>query len=212
MPFGVTNAPTQFMYMMNDLLGEYLDDFVIVFLDDVLIYSANPQDHVEHLRKVLEKLRHHQLYAKASKCDIMKTSVEFLGQQIYAGGMTSTEAKLKAIRDWAIPQNIKDIRSFLGFANYYRRFVRNFAEIADPLTSLMQKDAVWQWGPFQRCAFKQLKDMLWAAPVLQFPDPKLPYTIVTDASGTAAGGVLMQDQGDGLRPLAFLSRRLKPTE
>ena len=212
MPFGVTNAPAQFMYMMNDLLGEYLDDFVIVFLDDVLIYSANPQDHVEHLRKVLGKLRHHQLFAKASKCDILKTSVEFLGQQIYAGGMTPTEAKLKAVRDWSVPQNIKDIRPFLGFANYYRRFVRNFAEIADPLTSLTRKDAVWQWGPFQRRAFQQLKDMLCAAPVLQFPDPKLPYTVVTDASGTAAGGVLMQDQGDGLRPLAFLSRRLKPTE
>ena len=126
--------------------------------------------------------------------------------------MTPTEAKLKAVRDWAVPQNIKDIRSFLGFVNYYRRFVRNFAEIADPLTSLTKKDAVWQWGPFQRRAFQQLKDMLCAAPVLQFPDPKLPYTVVTDASGTAAGGVLMQDQGDGLRPLAFLSRRLKPTE
>ena len=84
----------------------------------------------------------------------MKKSVEFLGQQIYAGGMTPTEAKLKAVRDWAIPQNVRDIRSFLGFANYYRRFVRNFVEIADPLTSLTRKDAVWQWGPFQRRAFQ----------------------------------------------------------
>ena len=212
MPFGITNAPAQFTFMMNNLLGEYLDKFVIVFLDDVLIYSANPQDHVDHLRKVLGRLRHHQLYAKASKCDTMKISVEFLGQQIYAGGMTPTEAKLKAVRGWTIPQNVRDICSFLGFANYYRRFVRNFAEIADPLTSLTRKDAVWQWEPFQRRAFQQLKNMLCAALVLQFPDTKLPYTIVTDASGTATGGVLMQDQGDGLRPLKFLSRRLKPTE
>ena len=112
MPFGVTNAPAQFIFMMNNFLGEYLDKLVIVFLDDVLIYSANPQDRVDHLWKVLGRFCHHQLYAKASKCDIMKKSVEFLGQQIYAGGMTSTEAKLKAVRDWAIPQNVKDICSF----------------------------------------------------------------------------------------------------
>ena len=145
MPFGVTNAPAQFMFMMNDLPGKYLDKFVIIFLDDVLTYSANPQDHVDHLRKVFGRRRHHQLYTKASKCDIMKKSVEFLGQQIYAGGMTPTEATLKAVRDWAIPQNVSDIRSFLGFANYYQRFVRNFAETIDPLTSLTWKDAVWQW-------------------------------------------------------------------
>ena len=212
MPFGVTNAPAQFMNMMNDLLGEYLDKFVLVFLDDVLIYSANPQDHADHLRKVLGKLREHQLFAKASKCEILKTSVEFLGQQICRGGMTPTEAKLKAVRDWATPQDVKGVRSFLGFANYYRRFVKDFAAIADPLTSLTKKDVEWQWGPYQRCAFQQLKESLCAAPVLLFPDPKLPYTVVTDASGTVAGGVLMQDQGNGLQPLAFLSRRLKPTE
>ena len=114
MPFGVTNAPAQFMNMMNDLLGEYLDKFVLVFLDNVLIFSANPQDHADHLRKVLGKLREHQLFVKASKCEILKTSVEFLGQQICRGGMTPTEAKLKAVRDWATPQDVKGVRSFLG--------------------------------------------------------------------------------------------------
>ena len=96
MPFSVTNAPAQFMNMMKDLLGEYLDKFVLVFLDDVLLYSANPQDHADHLKKVLEKLKEHQLFAKASKCEILKTSIEFLGQQICRGGMTPTKAKLKA--------------------------------------------------------------------------------------------------------------------
>ena len=200
------------MNMMNDLLGQYLDQFVLVFLDDVLIYSANVQEHCEHLRKVLDKLRQHRLYAKASKCEVMKTSVEFLGQQIQRGGMTPTEAKLKAVRDWGTPKTVKDVRSFLGFANYYRRFVKDFAAIADPLTSLTRKEVTWQWGPYQRQAFEQLKEALCAAPVLKFPDPNLPYTVVTDASGTAAGGVLMQDQGTGLQPLAFLSRQLKPTE
>jgi hypothetical protein len=120
MPFGVTNAPAQFMNMMNDLLGAFLDRFVLVFLDDILVYSANIDQHAEHLRRVLLKLREHRLYAKASKCEFVKDSIEFLGQQISAGGMTPTEAKLKAIRDWATPQNVHDVRSFLGFANYYR--------------------------------------------------------------------------------------------
>ena len=128
------------MNMMNDLLSEYLDKFVLVFLDDVLIYFANPQDHLAHIKKVLGKLREHQLFAKASNCEILKTSVEFLGQQICKGGMTPTEAKLKAVRDWATPQDVKGVRSFLGFTNYYRWFVKDFAVIADPLTSLTKKD------------------------------------------------------------------------
>ena len=212
MPFSVTNAPTQFMNMMNDLLGKYLGKFVLLFLDNVLIYSANPQDHADHLRKVLGKLREHQLFAKAYKCEILKKSIEFLGQQICRGGMTPTEAKLKAVQDWATPQDVKGVRSFLGFANYYRCFVKDFAAIADTLTSLTKKDVEWQWGPYQWRAFQQLKESLCAAPVLLSPDPKLPYTVVTDASGTAASGVLMQDQGNGLQPLAFLSRWLKTAE
>ena len=109
MPFGVTNALAQFMNMMSDLLSEYLDKFIFVFLEDVLIYSANPQDHADHLRKVLGKLKEHQLFAKASKCEILKTSIEFLGQQICRGGMAPIETKLKAVRDWATPQDIKGV-------------------------------------------------------------------------------------------------------
>ena len=121
MPFGITNAPAQFMNMMNDLLGKHLDQFVLVFLDDILVYSASIEEHVEHLRSVLSILRKDQLYAKASKCKFVTTTVEFLGQQVSGGGISPTEAKIKAIRDWATPQNVKDVRSFLGFANYYRR-------------------------------------------------------------------------------------------
>ena len=131
------------MNMMNDLLGEYLDKFVFAFRINVLIYSPNPQDHVEHLQKVLGKLKEHKLYAKASKCEILKTSVALLGQQTCRGGMTLTKAKLKGIREWATPKDVKGIRSFLGFANYYRRFVQNFAAIVEPLTSLMRKDVEW---------------------------------------------------------------------
>ena len=187
----------QFMNMMNDLLGDYLDRFVLVFLDDILIYSANIDQHVEHLRQVLQRLREHRLFAKASKCEFVKTTIEFLGQQVCGDGLTPTEAKLKAIRDWATPQNVIDVRSFLGFTNYYRRFIRNYSDIVGPLTDLTKKDMVWQWGPFQRNAFEAIKEAFCQAPILIFPDPKLQYTIVTDASGTGAGGSLLQDQGDG---------------
>ena len=121
-----------------------MNKFVLVFLDDVLIFSTNPQDHVDHLKKVLGKLREHQLFVKASKCEILKTSVEFLGQQICRGGMTPTEAKLKVVRDWATPQDIKGVRSFLEFANYYRHFIKGFVAIVAPLTSLTKKDVEWQ--------------------------------------------------------------------
>ena len=139
MPFGLTNAPLQFMNMMNDLLGDYLNRFVLIFLDDILVYSANVKEHAEHLEKVLQVLRKHRLYTKASKCEIHRHSMEFLCQQICEGGMRSTEAKLKAVHDWSKPQNIRDIQSFLGFANYYRRFVKNFVDVADPLMDLPRK-------------------------------------------------------------------------
>ena len=122
---------------------------------------------------------------------MVKTSIEFLGQQIQKGGMTPTEAKLTAVREWSRPQNVTEVRSFLGFANYYRRFVKNFAEMANPLIELTKKDMPWQWGPMQKRAFQAIKDALCAGPVLQYPDPQLPYTVVTDASGVAAGGVLI---------------------
>ena len=165
-PFGVTNAPAQFMGMMNDLLGEYLDRFVLIFLDDILGYSRNIKEHAGHLRKVLGKLREHRLYAKASKREFVKSSIEFLGQQITSSGMTATEAKLRAVRDWARPGNVYDVRSFLGFANYYRRFVQNYAQMANSLTELTKKDIPWQWGPYQRKAFEDLKDALCLAPIL----------------------------------------------
>ena len=112
------------------------------------------------------KLREHRLYAKASKYEFMKSSIEFLGQQITSSGMTPTEAKLRAVRNWARPGNVHDVRSFLGFANYYWRFVQNYAQVANPLTKLTKKDIPWQWGPYQRKAFQDLKDDLCAAPIL----------------------------------------------
>ena len=144
------------MNLMNDILADYLDDFVVVFLDDILIYSKTIEDHVVHLRKVLQKLRDHQLFAKASKCEIAYESIKFLGQQVTPAGMSPTEVKIKAMREWDMPQDVKDVRSFLGFANYYRRYVHQFAKAAHPLTELTKKGVEWQWGPYQREAFRQL--------------------------------------------------------
>ena len=184
----------------------------MVFLDDVLVYSRDMQQHEHHLRQVLTKLREHKLYAKASKCQFAAKEIEFLGQRVTPQGMSPTEEKLRAVREWQRPGDVKDVRSFLGFANFYRRYVYKFAEIAAPLTQLTKKDDPRVWGPLQWKSFQELKDALCAAPLLIFPDPALPYIVVTDASGVAVGGTLMQNQGEGLRPIAFMSRTLTPAE
>ena len=122
------------------------------------------------------------------------------------------KGKLNAMREWETPTSVKDIRSFLGFANYYRRFVPGYAGIVASLTMLTKKDVLWHWDPLQHRAFEDLKSALCAAPLLIYPDPSLPYTVVSGASRDVAGGILMQDQGEGLRPVAFMSREFKPTE
>ena len=186
------------MHLVQDVLHGYLDVFVVVFIDDILVYSRNTEEHAEHLSLIFDRLRQHQLFAKVSKCTLHVSEVEFLGQWITPEGAAPIEEKLRVVRDWEPPNSVKDVRSFLGFANYYHRFVPGYAGIASPLTLLMRKNIVWHWGPVQRRAFSELKSALCNAPLLIFPDPKLPYTVVTDASADAAGGVLMQDQGDGL--------------
>ena len=199
-PFGVSNAPITFVNLVNDVLANYMDDFVMVFLNDILIYSKTLEDHAIHLNKVLQKLRDHQLHAKTSKCKIVYKSIEFLGQQVTPAGMSPTEAKLRAMWEWDTPRDVNDVRSSLGFANYYRRYIHQFIEVAHPLTKLKKKGVDWQWGPYQKKTFRQLKQKLCEAPILLFPNLKLPYTVVTDASGAVVGGVLMQDQGEGLQP------------
>ena len=193
-PFGVSNAPAQFMNLMNDVLADYLDDFVVVFLDDILIYSKTIEDHVVHLRKVLQKLREHQLFAKASKCEIAYESIEFLVQQATPARMSPTEVKIKAVREWDTPQDVKG-RQVLPWAlpTTIGGMCISLPKSAHPLTELTKKGVEWQWGPYQKEAFCQLKQKLCEAPILRYPDPKLPYTMVTDASGAAVGGVLMQD-------------------
>ena len=147
MPFGVPNAPSHFMHMINDVLAGYLDVFVLVFLDAILVYSRTVEEHAEHLQKVFAALQKHRLFAKASKCSIMVKEVEFLDQWVTPQGASPLKEKLKAVHNWERPQTVKDIRSFLGFANYYRRFILKHAEIAAPLTYLTKKNVEMQWGP-----------------------------------------------------------------
>jgi len=145
MSFGLTNVPAYFMYLMNKMFMEYLDKFVVVFIDDILIYSKNEEEHEEHLRLVLQKLREHQLYAKFSKCDFWLKEVSFLGHFITDGGISVDPGKDNDVLKWEPPQTVKEIRSFLGLAGYYRQFIEGFSKIAKTLTSLLEKDREFRW-------------------------------------------------------------------
>ena len=140
MPFGLTNAPATFMDLMNRVFSPYLDKFVIVFIDDILVYSGSPEEHAEHLRTILHILRERQLYAKFSKCQFWLDKVDFLGHVISAKGISVDPHKIKAIVNWKPPKNVSEVRSFLGLARYYRKFVEGFSKIAAPLTKLTRKD------------------------------------------------------------------------
>ena len=212
MPFGVTNAPVHFMHLMNDVLRDFLDTFVMVFLDDILVYSKSVEEHAQHLRSVLEKLRQYQLFSKAPKCCFAIFEIDFLGQKVTPTGMSPTEEQIRAVRECQRPNAVTNVRSFLGYPNFYRHYIYKFAEISAPLTQLTKKEDPGEWGPLQTKAFLDLKSALCQGAMLTYPDPDLEYTVITDGSKIAVGGTLMQDHGDGLRPIAFMSRTLNPAE
>ena len=212
LPFGLTNAPATFMHLMHETFRSYLDDFVIVFLDDILIYSKTLDDHERHVRKVLDILREQKLYAKESKCELFKEEVEFLGHIVGRSGIRMMEDKVKAVREWPTPTKATDVRSFLGTAGYYRRFIKDFSAIAASLTDLTKDYVKFNWNKEQQDAFDSLKSCIVKGPVLILPDPNLPFVVHTDASGFAIGAVLQQDQGKGLQPIAFLSKKMLDAE
>jgi hypothetical protein len=212
LPFGLTNAPATFMHLMNSVFADFLDVFVIVFLDDILIFSRSVEEHTEHVRKVLQRLREHQLYANTKKCDFFQESITFLGHVVSGEGISMEPAKVKAIRDWPVLQSVEDVRSFLGLAGYYRRFVHSFSHIAAPLSNLLRNQVLFTWTDIEQKAFDALKSALINGPVLIVPDPALPFTVTTDASGYAVGATLSQDHGRGLQPVAFMSHRMSPAE
>lgn len=205
LPFGLTNAPATFQFLMNSVLAQFLRKFALVFFDDILIYNFSLQDHVEHLRSVLEVLRLHKLYAKMSKCTFAQKEIEYLGHIITKQGVATDPSKLSIIQNWPSPTSITQLRSFLGLTGYYRRFIKEYGVIYRPLYDALKKDS-FQWSPQQQSAFLQLKKAILSPPVLALPDFTKPFVLETDASGHGIGAVIMQ-QG---RPIAFFSKTLGP--
>ncbi|QRW26338.1 Retrotransposable element Tf2 protein [Rhizoctonia solani] len=196
MTFGLTNAPASFQHFMNNLFKDLLNVCVIIYLDDILIYSKDDASHTQHVHKVLRWLMENQLFCKASKCTFHITSVEYLGIIVLDKGFSLDKLKIQAVQDWPTPTKVKEVQSFLGFANFLRRF-----------------DTLWKWGTKEQEAFQGLKNAITNAPVLCHADPSKPYFLETDASGAALGSILSQRQGDGrLHPLGFLSESFKGAE
>ncbi|KAL0562064.1 hypothetical protein IC582_002514 [Cucumis melo] len=208
MSFGLTNAPAVFMDLMNRVFREFLDTFVIVFIDDILIYSKTEAEHEEHLRMVLQTLRDNKLYAKFSKCEFWLKQVSFLGHVVSKAGVSVDPAKIEAVTGWTRPSTVSEVRSFLGLAGYYRRFVENFSRIATPLTQLTRKGAPFVWSKACEDSFQTLKQKLVTAPVLTVPDGSGNFVIYSDASKKGLGCVLMQ-QG---KVVAYASRQLNSHE
>jgi hypothetical protein len=204
MPFGLTNAPSTFMRLMNHALRAFLGRFVVVYFDDILVYSKSLDEHIDHLHCVLTVLRKEKLYANLKKCSFCLDKVVFLGFVVGAKGITVDEEKVKAIKEWPTPKSITEVRSFHGLASFYRRFVKDFSTLAAPLTEIVKKSVGFKWGSEQDRAFIEIKERLCGAPLLALPDFSKTFEIECDASGIGIGAVLMQEK----RPIAYFSEKL----
>ncbi|GKE57627.1 putative nucleotidyltransferase, ribonuclease H [Tanacetum coccineum] len=205
MPFRLTNAPAVFMNLMNQVCRPYLDKFVIVFIDDILIYSKTREEHKVHLGLVLELLKKEKLYAKFSKCKFWLRVVQFLDHVINENGIHVDPSKTEVVKNWEAPKTPSEVRSFLGLVGYYHRFIEKFSNIAKPLTILTQKSKTFDWGEEQERAFQTLKDKLCNAPILSLPDRPKDFVVYCDTSSLGLGCVLMQ-RG---KVIAYASRQLK---
>jgi len=216
MPFGLCNAPGTFQHYMNDVFRDFLDDFLVVYLDDMLIYSRDQKEHKAHVRKVLERLREAGLFLKPSKCQFHVQEVEFLGFVIGEKGVSMDPSKVDSITSWPTPKSPHDVRMFLGLANFYRRFIRDFSKMAAPLTRLLKKESLmgkFIWDGSSQRAFDQLRRAFTTAPVLQHFDETKPAILEADASDLALGAVVSQYGEDGLlHPVAYHSRKFGPAE
>ncbi|GKF10815.1 putative reverse transcriptase domain-containing protein, partial [Tanacetum coccineum] len=192
MPFWLTNAPAVFMDLIHRVCKPYLDKFVIVFIDDILIYSKDKTEHEEHLKEVLEFLKKEKLYAKFSKCEFWTSKVQFLGHVIDSRGIHVDSAKIESIKDWASPKTPTEIRQYLGLASYYRRFIEGFSKIAKSMTKLNQKGIKFDWGEKEENAFQLIKQKLCSAPIMALPKGSEDFVVYCDASHKGLGVVLMQ--------------------
>ena len=212
MPFGLINAPSTFQRLMERVLEGLTPAKCQVYIDDVLVIGSTFDQHLANLEAVFKRLREAQLKLKPTKCRLMQGEVRYLGYQVSAEGIAPDPAKLEAVKSYPAPTDVRKLRSFIGLASYYRRFVPNFAKIARPLHNLTKKDVKFQWT--ERCqeAFEQLRDVLVEAPVLAYPDFGLPFRLETDASGNGLGAVLSQEREGVVRPVAYASRSLHGAE
>ncbi|KAG5848674.1 hypothetical protein ANANG_G00101330 [Anguilla anguilla] len=214
MPFGLTNAPAMFQALVNDILRDMVNRFVFVYIDDILIFSKSVQEHVQHVRRVLQRLLENQLYVKAEKCAFHQESVSFLGFIIFAGGIQMDGGKVRVVSEWPIPKTRKDLQMFLGFANFYGRFVRDYSKVAAPLTALTSTATKFHWTDIANQAFNELKRRFTIAPILTPADPTRQFIVEVDAFDVGVGAVLSQRSGlnNKLHPCAFFSHRLTPSE
>lgn len=218
MPFGLCNAPATFQRLMQRCLGNLVNDSLLIYLDDVVVFSPDFSSHLRHLEEVFRRLHHHGLKLQPKKCSLFQRQVTYLGHVISEQGVATDPAKTAAVKDWPVPQTVKQVKSFLGFAGYYRRFIPAFSKVAAPLnsttrgTATHRKTAPIDWSPECQQAFEQLKEALLSAPILAYADFSQPFRLYTDASLEGLGAVLAQVQGGQERVIAYASRSLQPTE
>ncbi|QRW15820.1 Retrotransposable element Tf2 protein [Rhizoctonia solani] len=207
MPFGLTNAPAAFQHFMNDLFRDLIDVTVVIYLDNILIFSEDPKDHPTHVREVLSWLLRNQLFCKLSKCNFHVTTVDYLGIVISPAGFSMDQKKIKAVTSWPQPKTVKQVQAFLGFVNYLQQFIPNFSLVARPLHNLTRKESPWTWGNQEEEAFQELKTLVTRSLVLIHSNPALPYYLETDALGVAMGAILSQRGSDNwLHPIAYMSK------
>ena len=213
MPFGLTNAPASFQSFINDVLRKYLDTFVIVFLDDILVYTNGTlQEHISQVRLVLQELLANGIHCKAEKCEFHAQKISFLGYIVSTEGISMDPDRVATIAEWPVPQSVHDIRVFLGFANFYRRFIEGYSKITLPITLLLRKARSFKWNPAAQDAFEQLKKAFTSGPILRHFDPMLPIVLHADSSGFALSGILSQPHDGHLHPVAFWSRKCSAAE
>lgn len=214
MPFGLTNSPAVFQNLVNDVLGDMLNRFVFVYLDDILIFSKSETEHVQHVRAVLQRLLQNKLFVKAEKCEFHSSTVSFLGFILSAGNIRMDPEKVEAVKAWPVPENRKQLQRFLGFANFYRKFIKGYSSVAAPLHQLTSIKQKFDWSPTADKVFSTLKELFTTAPILMLPDTKRQFIMEVDASSSGVGAILSQraEHDNKIHPCAFFSRRLSPAE
>src|SRR6266498_4709234 len=213
MPFRLTNAPAIFQKLMNYVLHDYLNDFVVVYLDDILVCSNTFKEHINHLRKVFIKLREANLMIKLKKCKFRQRKIKFLGHTIGTNGLRTDPENIEKIINYPVPIDVTGVRKFMGLCNYYRKFIKDLSKLSKPLSQLLKKDVKFSWGPKEQETFKKLKKLLTEASVLLFPNFNKSFVLYTDASLKGLGAVLEQeDENKNLRLVAYVNRSLTPAE